>query len=93
MYMYLFTYLKELSHYIRTIFTTLREGRSYHAPLIEKSDWNEAWAAVERANNFTRPGTIATRDVHIVMLARYDDGYHYVRQGAGRPSTGSQVLS
>ena len=42
--------------------------------------------AVDRANNFTRPGAIVTRDVHI---ARYDDGYRYVRQGAGRSSTGS----
>ena len=51
------------------------------------------WAAVERANNFTRPGAIATRDVHIVALARYDGRLShvssYVKQGAGRPSTGS----
>ena len=50
---------------------------------MKKVDWNEAWAAVERANN-----------VHIVALARYDDGHRmhvsgFVRQGAGRPSTGS----
>ena len=67
--------LKALSHDIRDIFRTLRAGRSYHAPFIEKVDWNEAWAAVERANNFTRLGVIAIRDVHIVTLARYDDGY------------------
>ena len=54
-----------MSHDIRDIFRTFRAGRSYHAPLIEKVGWNEAWAAVERANNFTRPGAIATRDVHI----------------------------
>ena len=30
-------YLKTLSHDIRDIFRTLRVGRSYHAPLIEKS--------------------------------------------------------
>ena len=64
--------LKALSHDIRTIFSILRAGHSYHAPLIEKVDWNEVWAAVERANNFTRPGAIATRDA---TLARYNDGY------------------
>ena len=67
-------HLKALSHDIRTIISTLRAGRSYHAPLIEKVDWNEAWAAVERAN-ITRRGAIATRDVHTVTLVRYDDGY------------------
>ena len=72
---YLHIILKALSHDIWTIFSTLCAGRSYHAPLIEKVDWNEAWAAVERANNFTRPGAIATRDVHIVTLARYDVSY------------------
>ena len=71
--------LKALSHDIRDIFRTLRVGHSYHAPLIEKVDWNEAWAAVEHANNFTQPGVIVTRDVHIVALARYDDGYHMYR--------------
>ena len=64
--------LKALSHDIRDLFRTLRAGRSFHAPLIEKVDWNEAWAAVERANNFTQPGAITTRDVHIVTLAQYD---------------------
>ena len=70
--------LKALSHnnIIRPIFSTLRADRSYHAPLIEKVDWNEARAALERPNNFTlRYGAIATRDVDIVTLARYDDGY------------------
>ena len=58
------------------------------------------WAAVERANNFTRLRVIVTRDVHIVTLARYDDGHRARRevmaqgrgdvgQGASRPSTGS----
>ena len=44
-------------------------------------------------NNFTPPSVIATRDVQIVMLVRYDDGYllttSHVGQGAGRPFTGS----
>ena len=48
----------------------------------------------------TRLGVIATRNVHIVTLAQYDNGYRAsreemaqggrgVRQGAGRPLTGS----
>ena len=46
--------------------------------------------AVERTNNFTRPGAITTRDVHIIALVRYDNGYHmYQAMGVGRPSTGS----
>ena len=74
------TRLKTLSQSKRAVFSTLRAGRSYHDPLNEKVDWNEAWAAVERANNFTRPGVIATRDVHIVTLARYDDCYRARRE-------------
>ena len=49
MFLYYVCYIG--SRDIRTIFRTLRAGRFYHAPLIEKVDWNEAWAAVERANN------------------------------------------
>ena len=45
-----------LSHDIRDIFRTLRAGRFNHAPLIKNVDWNEAWAAVESMNNFTRQG-------------------------------------
>ena len=81
--------LKALSH-IRAIFCKLHAGCSYHTPLIEKVDWNEAWAEVERA----------IHDMHIIMLARYDDGYRArqevmaqgrggVRQEAGYPLTGS----
>ena len=55
--------------------TADRKHSKYYAPLI---DWNEAWAAVESANNFIRPSAIATRDVHIVTLARYYDGYRVV---------------
>ena len=80
---------KALSRDIRAILSTLHAGRSYHVPLIEKVDSNEAWAAVERANNFTSPCVIMTRDVQIVMLALYDDSYQAMRQGAGRPSTDS----
>ena len=73
--------LKALSHDIRDLFRTLRAGRSFHAPLIEKVDWNEAWAAVERANNFTRPGaTRDTRRAHCnVSAIRRDDGYRQYR--------------
>ena len=77
------TSLKALSHNEKAVLSTLCAGRSYHDPMV---DWNEAWAAVERAKHFTRPGMIATRDVYIVTLARYDDCYR-----ASIGSTGATV--
>ena len=52
---------------LRTIFSTLRARRSYHAPLIEKR-----LTGTRRGRQLN-----ATRDVHIciVTFARYDDGY------------------
>ena len=69
--------LKALSHDIRTILT-LRAGRSYHAPLIEKVDRNEAWAAVERVK------------ARIILLAGRDRdtrrAHGYVTPVDGRPA-------
>ena len=48
-------------------------------------------AAVERANNFTQSGAIATRDLHIVTFARYDDGYRAMRDKEPTGSTGATV--
>ena len=62
-------------HDIRAIFSTLRVGRSYRAPLMKKSDWNE-----ESGRQYS---SLAPRSQALPPSA------HYVRQGAGRPSTGS----
>ena len=57
---------------------------------LKKVDWNEAWAAVKCANNFYSTGyDYDTRCAYSYVSAIRRQLTSYVRQRAGRPSTGS----
>ena len=81
--------LKELSHDIRTIFSTLRARRSYHAPVIENVTGTRRGRQMNGRIILLDGRDRDMRCPHNCVSAIRRRLSSYVRQGAGRPLTSS----